>query len=140
MPADSPDAIHDYFQFLLYTLKDERQLDEKEIISCAKELKFQTIAERFHIIDGADYSVYIPLGEGASLVRELRRSGPSRVLLRKLGQHAVNVYHGYFEELRMSGALEILSDHAGILLNTDLYSPETGLPFTISEQNQAIFI
>ncbi len=138
--ADSPEAIHDYFQFLLYTLKDERQLDEKEIISCAKELKFQTVTERFHIIDGADYSVYIPLGEGASLVQQLRRSGPSRVLLRKLGQHAVNVYHGYFEELRMSGALEILSDHAGILLNTDLYSPATGLPFTISEQNQAIFI
>lgn len=137
---DSPEAIHAYFQFLFYTMKDDKQLDEKEVLSCAKELRFRTIAERFHIIDGADYTIYIPIGVGAVLAQELRKYGPSRELLRKLGQFSVTVYRKYFEELLQSGMLEPVADKAGILLNTDLYSSETGLPFSIPEQNQARII
>ena len=133
--ADSPEAIHDYFQFLFYRLKDESQLDERDIIPSIKELKFKTIAEQFSIIDGADYSVYIPVGEGKKLIEELQREGPSRHLLRQLGQYTVNVYHNYFEELRLNGAIETISDHVGVLINRDLYSQKIGLPFTISEQN-----
>lgn len=137
---DSPETIQAYFSFLFYTLKDDKQLDEKEILSYAKELRFRTIAERFHIIDGADYTIYIPTGEGAVLAKELRVHGPNRELLRKLGQYSVAVYRKYFEDLLQGGVLEPISDKAGILLNTDLYSSETGLPFSIPEQNQALII
>ncbi len=138
--ADSPDAIHEYFKFLFYTLKDEKQLDENDILPCAERLMFHTVAERFHIIDGADYTIYIPVGEGATLVDKLRRDGPNRALMRKLGLYAVNVYQKYFEELSQAGGLELLSEYAGILTDLRLYSPETGLPFTISEQDQTIII
>ena len=136
----SPEAIRSYFQFLLYSLKDTKQLDEKEIISCAEQMKFKTVSERFHIIDGAGYTIYVPLGEGVALAEKLRQNGPSRALLRQLGQYAVSVYRQYFEELCRTGALEQISENAGILQNTGLYSSETGLPFEISEQSQAIFI
>ncbi len=137
---DSPEAIRAYFQFLLYSLKDTKQLDEKEIIPCAEQMKFKTVSDRFHIIDGAGYTIYVPVGDGAALAEELRQYGPNRALLQQLGQYSVSVYRQYFDELCQTGALEQISENAGILRNTGLYSPETGLPFEISEQSQAIFI
>ena len=138
--ADSPAAIHAYFQFLLYTLKDDRQLDEKGILDHVRNLRFKSAAEAFKLIDGADYTIYIPVGEGKDLIQKLRKDGPSRELLRKLGPYTVAVYRQYFAQLCDNGMLEIISGNAGILLNSELYSPETGLPFTISEQSQALFI
>ena len=137
---DSPEAIRSYFQFLLYSLKDIKQLDEKEIISCAEQMKFKTVSERFHIIDGAGYTIYVPVGDGEALAEELRRNGPSQTLLQQMGQYTVSVYRQYFEELCRTGALEQVSENAGILQDTGLYSSETGLPFEISEQSEAIFI
>ena len=138
--ADSPEAIRDYFQLLLYTLKDGFQLDEKEILPCAEKLMFETAAARFRMIDGAGFTVYIPRGDGAVLVNALREKGPSRALLRKLGEYAVSLYRRQFEELCSIGAVEKLSDTAGVLIDDRLYSPETGLPFVISEQDKAIFV
>lgn len=138
--ADSPEAIRDYFQLLLYTLKDGFQLDEKEILPCAEKLMFETTAARFRMIDGAGFTVYIPRGDGAVLINALREKGPSRALLRKLGEYAVSLYRRQFEELCSIGAVEKLSDTAGVLIDDRLYSPETGLPFVISEQDKAIFV
>ncbi len=136
----SPEAIRSYFQFLLYSLKDIKQLDEKEIVSCAEQMKFKTVSERFHIIDGAGYTIYVPVGDGSALAEKIRQNGPNRILLRQMGQYAVSVYRQYFEELCQTGALEQIAGNAGILQNTGLYSSETGLPFEISEQSKAIFI
>ena len=138
--ADSPAAIHAYFEFLLYTLKDDRQLDEKDILNHVRNLRFKSAAEAFKLIDGADYTIYIPVGEGKDLIQKLRKDGPSRELLRKLGPYTVAVYRQYFTQLCDNGMLETISGNAGILLNSELYSSETGLPFTISEQSQALFI
>lgn len=138
--ADSPEAINSYFDFLFYTLKDNKALDEKGIVDDAIKLRFKTVSEHFKLIEGADCTVYIPIGEGERLIQEIRRFGPSRGLMRKLGLYGVSVYHGYFSRLCDICALEIISDNAGILLKPELYSPETGLPFEVSEQSQAIFI
>jgi CRISPR-associated endonuclease/helicase Cas3 len=136
--ADSPEAIHAYFDFLFYTLKDDSQLDAKEILFCAERLMFRTVADRFRLIDGADYTVYVPIGEGAELVQNLRDGRIDRHLMRKLQQYAVSVYQQYFQELCRTGAVESLSDHAGILTDLRMYSAETGLPFNLSEQSQTI--
>ncbi len=137
---DSPEAIHAYFSFLLYTLKDKEQLDEKQIIERAKNLQFKTVADAFRLIDGAGYTVYIPTDEGAALTQELRQNGPTRALLRKLGQYGVNVYRDYFQKLCDAGKLETISENAGILLDISLYSPETGLPYEVFGQSSDIFI
>ena len=137
---DAPETIRDYFHFLFYVLKNEEQLDEKAILADAKRLRFRTIAEHFRMIDGAGYTIYIPTGEGAQLVDQLRRFGPSRSLMRKLGEYSVSVYRSYFDRLCETGVLERLTADAGILLDQSLYSAATGLPFDLSEQDQGIFI
>ncbi len=138
--ADSPEAIHAYFQFLFYTLKNDQQLDEKAILEHVRKLRFKSAAESFKLIDGADHTVYIPVRENEDMILELRKFGPSRELLRKLGPYGVTVYRQYFSALYDSGMLEAVSGNAGILLNPELYSQETGLPFVISEQSNALFI
>ena len=137
---DSLEAIRHYFQFLLYTLKDKKQLDEKDIVPCAEKMMFATVSQRFRLIGGADFTVYIPLGEGAELVSRLRENGPDRKLLRLLDQFSVGVYRKQFEELCDSGAIERISETAGILLDLTLYSDEIGLAFDVSEQDKAIFV
>lgn len=137
---DSPEAIHDYFEFLLYTLKNEHQLDEKEIIRCINKLMFETVAKQFHMIDGADYTIYIPVDKGAELIRKLRSEGPSRELIRELGFYSVSVYHQYFEQMELSGRIEKISENAGILNDIGFYSQETGLPFMVSEQDQILIV
>lgn len=137
---DSPEAIYAYFHFLLYTLKTEQQLDKEQILENAGRLRFQTVSEAFRLIDGADHTVYIPVGEGERLTKELRQHGPDRTLLRQLGPYGVTVYRQHFTQLQEMGALELVSENAGILLDMKLYSLNTGLSLEISKQSQGIFI
>lgn len=137
---DSPDAISDYFEFLFYSLHGEERLDEKNIVTDAEKLLFADVSEKFQLIEGAGYTVYIPIDDGAELADQLVKVGPSVALLRKLGQYSVNVYHQYFQELLENGFLDKISEDAGILRNTCLYSRETGLPFEVSEQDSVIII
>ena len=100
------------------------------------------ISQDLHSWEGHGWIAVI---DGGKVVYEttpekLRQNGPNRALLRQLGQYAVSVYRQYFEEMCRTGALEQISENAGILQNTGLYSSETGLPFELSEQSQAIFI
>ena len=134
----APDAIYAYFHFLFYTLKGDEQLDAERILDHVQNLRFKSASEAFKLIEGADYTIYIPVGNGKELIQALRQAGPSRELLRKLGPYGVTVYRNYFSGLCDQGAVEMISQNAGILLDTGLYSPETGLPFTISEQSQAL--
>ncbi|MBR6207704.1 MAG: CRISPR-associated helicase Cas3' [Oscillospiraceae bacterium] len=137
---DAPEAIYEYFRFLLYTLKPEQQLDREQILENAGKLRFQTVSDAFRLIDGADHTVYIPIGEGERLIEDLRQYGPDRRLLRQLGPYGVTVYRPHFVRLREMGALELVSENAGILLDLKLYSPDTGLSLEIEKQNQGIFI
>ena len=137
---DAPEAVREYFQFLLYTLKSKAYLDEKDILTDAEKLRFRTVSDHFRLIDGVDFTVYIPIDEGLALVRQLEENGPSRCLLRQLNQYGVGVYRQLFEQLCYKGSVLKISDNAGILLDLELYSPATGLPFEVSEQNRAIFI
>lgn len=138
--ADAPETIRGYFDFLLYRLKGEERLDEKQILPRAEKLMFDSVSDSFRLIDNAEYTLYIPTGEGRALAEQLRRDGPSRALLRKLGQYSVGVYPAHFMRLWDSGAVERISETAGILLDMTLYSNETGMPLAREERDTAIFI
>ena len=123
---DSPEAVSTYFEFLYYTLK-AKQLDEYEIIQDAEGLKFETVSEHMHLIDGADYTVYIPTAKSEPFIRELQQSGPTKKLLRLLAPFAVTVYEQQFQMLKDANALILVSDNVGILCDPCFYSSDTGL-------------
>ena len=133
-------AVHDYFHELL-EVKGQAAQDQKVIMGImSKQLfPFQGVAERFHIIDNATRTVYIPVGEGAALVDSLRHGERSLSLFRKLGRYGVSVYENHFQSLDSAGALELLEDGSAVLLNTSLYSEQTGLSLQ-AEGGQGIIL
>ena len=90
-------------------------------------LPFKTVAERFHLIEDNAHTVYIPIGDGASLVQRLRSGERSRTLFRQLGRYGVNVYDNTFEILKAQGALELLDDDSAVLTDVSLYHKTMGL-------------
>ena len=125
--ADSPKTVHDYFDFLLYTLKDDTQLDLQKVMCDIEKLKFETIAGHFHLIEDSGFTIYIPIGEGDLLVQELMRNGPNRGLMRQLSQYAVGVYQNFFNDLLDSGAISLITQNTAVLNDMSLYSDKTGL-------------
>ncbi|MDO4544078.1 MAG: CRISPR-associated helicase Cas3' [Clostridia bacterium] len=138
---DSEEAIHDYFSFLLYTLKSGEELDKKSIARSVEggAWAFRSTAERFKLIDGCGYTIYIPLANGKRLTDELINSRPTKSLIRKLGQYAVGVYENHYKQLLNIGAIEPIAENAGILRDVSLYNESTGLAFG-ADEGKGIFI
>lgn len=131
----APEAVKAYFEFLLYTLKPESELDKKEIQSEINSgvMPFATVSERLHIIENTEFTIYIPLEDAGALVENLRKIGVSRNLMRKLGQYAVGVYPNHFKELVELGAAVKVTENAAVLLDMKLYNQKTGLSFGVNE-------
>lgn len=60
----SPQAVKAYFDSYYYQLKDGRAKDAAEIMPLMQKLAFRTVADKFHLVDSAAFTVYVPRGEG----------------------------------------------------------------------------
>lgn len=130
-PAE-PETVARYFR-AYRSLMQASSLDKYEVIHsfargiAGNALPFRTVAERFHLIDDASRTVYIPRDEGAELVRRLREGERSRALFRSLGQYAVNIYDRQYQAMLGNGVLEVVDENSAILRDLSLYDPERGL-------------
>lgn len=122
------EAISNYFDKLL-DLKGSAAQDQKNILPQIMngDFPFRTVAERFRLIEENTYTVYIPNDDNQELIEQLRLGYVTRQLFRNLGQDGVSVYLQDFQKLDENGALELLADGSAILLDPDLYMPNTGL-------------
>ncbi len=133
----APEAMAHYFRGLR-ELSDS-ELDKNGVIRAFSDgiggcdMPFRTVAENFHLIDQNTYTVYIPYGDGAELLRQLRDGECSRRLYRRLGSYAVSVYEQHFKRLYNAGALltarevPALDRDSAILTDMTLYSAAVGL-------------
>ena len=130
---DTPEAIHSYFEALLYKLKSPQALDQKAILTAFEkgrdggQFPFAAVAEEFRLIESPTKAIYLPVGEGAALCRALQEGQYSRGLLRKLGMYTVEVYPDHFAALCRAGALDVQQDGNAVLTDLRLYAPDTGL-------------
>ena len=140
----SPVAIKAYFNEL-FNLCSPDLLDKKHILSMIENgvsgcmLPFAQVAEQFKLIETPTRTVYLPLGDGAELCRQLRDGKMSRGLLRRLGVYSVECYDAQFKALDRSGALELLPDGSAILIDMTKYDPKTGLALD-AETGVGLFI
>ncbi len=131
-----PEAIESYFSFYR-TLKGSAALDQKGILDAFQKgykgsiFPFAAVADMFHLIDSPTTTIYIPTGEGKTLVEALRAGLISRSLFRKLGQYAVNVYPDHLKRLLDAGAVQATESGAYILTDKDLYHSSTGLALDV---------
>lgn len=134
-----PNAVSCYFHALL-DLKGQKCQDQKGILPRIQEgdFPFRTVAEKFHLIEQDTHIVYIPIGDGENLIRQLQQGERSRQLFRKLGQYGVSVYTQQLQMLDRSGVLELLEDGSAILTDLSLYSNDTGL--TVNTDSERFMI
>ena len=135
-----PEAIEEYFTFYR-TLKGDAQLDAEHILPDFhdKFMPFASVAEKFHLIEENTETVYIPQGEGATLIEQLRAGRRSRALFRKLGQYCVPVYRDHLQKLQSAGAVQQLDNGLWVLTDLRCYDEKTGLALDV-ESGQAWFI
>lgn len=145
----APETMTRYF----YRLRDLTgdALDRQGVIEAFThgikgcEFPFRTVAENFRLIDRNTYTVYIPYGEGAALLRRLQDGECSKGLYRKLGRYAVSVYDKHYQALYNAGALltarevPVLDEDSAILTDLTLYSETMGLSLE-PETGKAEFI
>lgn len=131
---DAPETVERYFTALRQYTGEET--DHLRIIprfenafqnSAFPSFPFASVAKEFHLIDQNTRAVLVPRTEEARTIAERLQNGErSRDLLRKAGQHSVNVYDGHFNALSSRGALKMLEDDLAILTDMSLYSRDTG--------------
>mgnify|MGYP002537543178 CR=1 FL=1 len=140
---DTPEAILAYFRQLY---ANKASLDRHGILpafqkgdSPGRFFPFAWAAEQFRLIESPTRTVYLPIGEGKALCEQLRRQGPTRTLLRRLGLYSVNCYEAQLKSLLAAGALEELPGGELLLANPGLYSAEIGLTVEIETGNGIFF-
>ena len=139
----APETVKRYFS--AYRSLAGNKLDKAEVVSSLEKgisgclLPFRTVAERFRLIDDASKTIYVPMDEGAELVRRLRGGERSRALFRKLGQYGVNVYEKQYQALLRGGSIELLDEDSAILMDDSLYDRIMGLVFCDNE-NTGLFV
>ena len=145
----APETMTRYFHRLRGLTGDA--LDRQGVIAAFTqgiegcEFPFRTVAEKFRLIDRNTYTVYIPYGEGAALLRRLQDGECSKGLYRKLGRYAVSVYDKHYQALHNAGALltarevPVLDEDSAILTDLTLYSETMGLSLE-PETGKAEFI
>ena len=101
-----PDVIKEYYA-LLY--KRTPTFDSQEICRLSEtpgEVRYEEIARRFRLIDDEGMTLVVNYADAGSLISRLKRVGPSRALMRELGQFTVSVTRRQFEEMRRAGMLD----------------------------------
>ena len=140
----SPAAVRAYFQALL-SLKGEQALDRQGILDGFRRgveggfFPFRWAADRFRLMDTPTRTLYIPVEEGAGLVRRLRDGERSRQLFRQLGAYAVNLYPPHLAALYAAGDIALLDEETAVLENMSLYDGQTGLS-PEPEQGKGLFL
>ncbi len=135
---NTPAAIHFYFEELL-ALKSNQSLDFHHILEDCCKCNFKTTAEHFKLIDEDTRMLYIPNDSIRSELFLLRSGTYSRALFRRLNSFGVSVYPATLDRMVSMGYAEKPDTFFGILLDSRVYDPSTGL--SLSENNaEAIFI
>ncbi|ACO31905.1 MULTISPECIES: CRISPR-associated helicase/endonuclease Cas3 [Acidobacterium] len=128
LQTDHLRSISDYFQRYYESggtggrgehLADMRQRDNPY---------FAELADAFEMIESRTATVFVPYGEGASLLRELADTRQlDRDLLRKLQRYTVSLQRYEFEAAKSQGLFEIWSGSDLWTCDAAQYSAEKGL-------------
>lgn len=144
-------AVELYFQ--LYYWDQQDRWDEKKILDdfqlCGKKkipvnFQFQTVSNKFKIIDDYYESIIIPWGrKGVHLCDQIRYSDPeaqNRKLLRQLQRFTVQIPKRIYEQQKINGGFEIVNKHYAILLCPEInYSNDFGINFNLEPTHTLIF-
>lgn len=128
------EGIKKYFEILYSStdsnglLDSKNVLDEFDITSNNVKLNFETVANKFKLIEDNTKSIIINrTNESERLIKEIRQGIFKMDTVRKLQQYSVSIYENEYLKLLKDNALEILRSDYIILNNPQYYKDEIGL-------------
>ena len=138
-----PEAIKMYFDNLYYYRdidKTHKVFDKKGIINSLTNLEFESVAQKFKLIENDTKSLYICTEENKKEIDDLRSGNYSKELFRNLQQYVVNLYERDFKKLDEACAVEYVDNSFYVLSDNKYYSDKTGITFPDENTVKGIFI
>lgn len=137
-----PEAVKMYFDNLYYYRdidRTHRVFDKKEIMKSVSGFEFETVSQKFKMIENNTIPLYICTEESEKEINDLRQHNYSKELFRKLQQYAVNLYEQDFKRLDEMCAVERIDNHFYVLSDNKYYSEKTGITFPDENALKCIF-
>ena len=137
-----PDAIKMYFDNLYYYRdidKTHKVFDKKGNINGLTNLEFESVAQKFKIIENDTKSLYICTEENKKEIDDLRSGNYSKELFRNLQQYVVNLYERDFDRLNEVCAVEYVDNSFYVLADNTYYSEKLGITFPDDNTLKCIF-
>ncbi len=138
-----PEAIKMYFDNLYYYRdidKTHKVFDKKGIINGLTNLEFESVAQKFKLIENDTKSLYICTEENKKEIDDLRHGNYSKELFRNLQKYVVNLYERDFKKLDEACCIEYIDSNFYILSDSNYYSDKTGITFPDENTVRGIFI
>lgn len=141
-PGD-PETVHHYFQSLRALIGDN--IDKSNLVAILSHgisgclLPFDSAAKRFHLIDNAAKTVYIPLGDGKLFIEKIINGTADCSDYRAAGRYSVSVFDQHYHSLLSAGKLTSLNDESAVLNDLSVYDMEMGLSRNMDSE-AALFI
>lgn len=122
----SQEAMSNYFEQLYSRIES---FDNKGIKQYLKmqELMFETVGQKFHLIDDTSIPVIVNWKKSMLLVEKLKHDGPSYTLMKQLSQFVVNLRKYDFETMLKEHIIEEPFDGVFIIANKAQYDKDVGL-------------
>lgn len=138
-----PDAIKMYFNNLYYYRdidKTHKVFDKKGIINGLTNLEFESVAQKFKLIENDTKSLYIYTEENKKEIDDLRHGNYSKELFRNLQKYVVNLYERDFNKIDEACGIEYIDNSFYVLSDNKYYSDKTGITFPDENTVKGIFI
>lgn len=102
----APDIMRLYFKKLYSRTPsfDREKIIEK--LSSSRKSEFETVADKFQLIDTPPSTIIVNYEKAQDLIEELKKDGPTRILYRKLGRFCVDISKKVFDKFRKNGVIE----------------------------------
>lgn len=128
----SSGAMTDYFKQLYSRVESfDKKGDNKDLIKYylenPRQTMFESAARDFKLIDENTTTVLVDWGNNRSLIEELKESGPTYSLMKKISQYSVNVRDRDLNKLRENGIIEQIVDGIYSTTSDQYYDKDLGL-------------
>ncbi|MDE7407305.1 MAG: CRISPR-associated helicase Cas3', partial [Muribaculaceae bacterium] len=123
----APETMNEYYRILYSKTSCFDKYDITGLSTNVKHIAYQEISEKFRLIDDAGVTVIVNYRDAGDYVHRLIHDGPSRALMRQLGQYSVTVSTDLFGKMQMAGMVEMPWEGVYYIPLAEQYDGLTGL-------------
>lgn len=122
-----PETIREYYKVLYMRTPSFDSKNISQMYSVPWEVRYEEIARCFKLIDDDGMPLIVNYADAAEKITRLKNDGPSRLLMRELGQYTVSVNRKQFAEMFNAGMIEEPFKGVYYVADAMLYDPDIGL-------------